>query len=322
MYRRLYNFFYNSYPPEYHFDEAAFDLEWEATAAQLCRAYESQYRPGHEDFSRCESRYSKAASAINLPSSNLPSSNLPSSTTTTTTTIDTSPHALSLPTTHLLALLTATTITLLRHPDLSRFLLYWLARGTFLPRFLPAPLRRTSAPANGMRQSPYWATLHALRWQEGLSGPAVECLWTWYVVVVLALAGTCPAGVGEAVLGGLGWVAWPCVRLYLLLVVVTAGVRGARWLVWFAREVVSFVVWAVLLAVREVVVLWAGFLRRYWAVIFASWAGWVSWRLVTQVDYGEVAEGTVVWLLYRTTGLLYWAGDVLRDMARSISLTT
>ncbi|KAK3294475.1 uncharacterized protein B0H64DRAFT_433632 [Chaetomium fimeti] len=230
------------------------------------------------------------------------------------------------PSTHLLTLLTALTLTLLHHRELARFTLYWLARLTSTDlaaypstsHLVPAALRGSSS--DGGNRSRYWATLHALRWQEGLSGPAVRGLGQRYLGGVVVVGVLCPAGVGEAVLAGLGSVVWPWVQLYALVVVVTSGVRWAPRLLWFAREVAWFGVWAVMVAGREVLVLWVGVLRRFWVVLFASWAAWVSWRLVTQVDYVEVAAGTVVWFLYRSAGLLYWVSDMVRDMAGSVGL--
>ena len=183
----------------------------------------------------------------------------------------------------------------------------------------------TTPPTRTPTRTPpsrYWATLHALRWQEGLAEPVLSSLQAWYIASLLVLVSTCGSGTGEAILAAV-WTAllWPVLQVYLLAVVVTSGVRWAPELLWFGREVVWFVVLAVGAAVVQVVGVWVGVVRANWVVLFVAWAGWVTWGLVTRVDHGEVAEGTVGWVLYRSAGLLYWAGDVVRDVARGVMST-
>ena len=268
------------------------------------------------------------------------------------------------PSIHILALLVATTITLIRHGELARFVLYWLARAVGIDlaawpstvHLLPAAFRDTTpdisntnrdnttkpnttqpnitkpnTPETNTRRgttttrhppSRYWTTLHALRWQEGLSEPVISSLQSWYIVTLILLLSTCSTGTGEAILAAV-WTAllWPVLQSYLLVVVVTSGVRWAPELLWFAREVVWFGVWAVGVAVVEVVRMWVAVLRATWVVVFVTWAAWVGWGLVSRVSYEAVGEGTAEWVLYRGAELLYWAGDVVRDVARGVMLT-
>ncbi|KAK4044202.1 hypothetical protein C8A01DRAFT_31810 [Parachaetomium inaequale] len=231
------------------------------------------------------------------------------------------PFPFSLTTTDLhLALLLSTTLTLLYHADLALLLLYWLLRPLRLtparyPRWLlPAALR----PLPGGAVSSYWATLHALRWEVRRNREALG--WGGVSFACFAvLAGFLPAEAGEAVMGWAGPGLWAVGEVYLHLVVACLGISwglGGVWVVW---QVVVFTEWAGVRAVGDLVVAWARFLRENWTVVFVAFAGWVSWTLAVEVDYTVVYRKTVEWGFLQCAGLLYGVGDVVRDVARSMT---
>jgi hypothetical protein len=203
-------------------------------------------------------------------------------------------------------------VTLSVHRELTCHLGYWLLRALRLTSSPPSSVPECLRPPAGAIRSPYWATLHALRWDAARHAPALRRALLAYAAVFVALAWL-PREAGEYLLHDpVRPVLVPAVKVYLHLLVWCTAVR---WGLWAACGVVGFAGAAVIQAAREVGGFWGGLVVRYWGVVLAAWGVWVSVTLVRAVDFGEVWEETVGWALLKSAGGIYEVGDVVRDTA-------
>jgi hypothetical protein len=213
---------------------------------------------------------------------------------------------------HQLALPVALAVTLSVHRELTCHLGYWLLRALRLTNTPPSSLPECLRPPAGAIRSPYWATLHALRWDAARHAPALRRGMLVYAAAFVVLAWL-PREAGEYLLYDVARpVLVPAARVYLHLLVSCTAVR---WGVWAARAAVGFAGFAVVQAAKEVGGFWGGLVVRYWGLVLAVWGVWVSVTLVQAVDFGEVWEGTVRWVLLKSAGGIYEVGDVVRDTA-------
>lgn len=135
-----------------------------------------------------------------------------------------------------------------------------------------------------------------------------------YAVVVFGLAWV-RAETGRDVLGWINGTFGIVGAVYLQLVLVSLAVRwGSR-----TGAAVFWVLWEVVVSVWEGMIEVAkGDLGRHWRVMFAVWAMWVSFQMMSCVDFGEVWEETVTDVFLMCAEVIYLTGDIFRDAGKGI----
>ncbi|AEO66534.1 bcd2fd88-4db7-4b4c-83f0-05e1c67027f0 [Thermothielavioides terrestris] len=215
---------------------------------------------------------------------------------------------------HQLALLLSLGATMLINPDLPAILLYWLARPVAQ---LTRPPRVLLPPANGGGlPSPYWATVHALRWPAPGSVRAARTLLVAYplalALVLLAAPAPLTPAAEEAVLAAVGSALGQTGLAYLHVAIGCVAARLAGWGAW---GLVAWLVEVVIEVVKELALFWAGVLCRYWSGIIVGVSSAVLIALGREVGFWDVARDTVEWCLLLYAGWMYWIGDGVRDVA-------
>lgn len=228
-------------------------------------------------------------------------------------------NALTSPPRHAISLFAAVALTLLAHRDLLCLAAYWALR--LLRPVVPADLHRSAAarlqraafvPLRNGLVSPYWATLHALKWELRRNVEAARLMAGTYAVVFFGLAWV-REETGRDLLGWVDGTFGIVGAVYLQLVLVSLAVRwGSRTsaaVLWFLWEVVVGV-WGGMVEVAK------GVVGRHWRVMFAAWAVWASFRMMSCVDFGEVWEKTVKDVFLMCAEVIYLTGDIFRDAGK------